>query len=204
MEGIQRLNAKTTKQKQAIEVARWLQALNLAQYTQEFLAKGYDSLRTLALLDFDDFQYVKVQPAHHQSELRRAASAAAVCCRLTQKETNKPHARTVLLYAARELQRKGAALPPTRDEVDVRARRSAIESELAPLRAFAAQHDVRRDAVSELSANMTKRAADIDKRAAAAAAQRDADAATRYNALAKVVRAGRFCFVFVLFLCACY
>lgn len=92
----------------------------------------------------------------------------------------------VLLYAARELQRKGAALPPTRDEVDLRARRSAIESELAPLRAFAAQHDVRRDAVSELSASMTKRAADIDKRAAAAAAQRDADALARHNALAKV------------------
>ena len=71
-------------------MARWLQSIDMAQYTQEFVSKGYDSLRTCALLEFDDFQHLKVQPAHHQ----------------------------VLLYAARELQRKGPQLPATRAQLD--------------------------------------------------------------------------------------
>lgn len=129
----------------------------MSQYTQEFLSKGYDSLRTLSLLDFDDFQYLKIQPAHHQ----------------------------ILLYAARELQRKGADLPPTRDEQDVRGKRVAIDAELGKLRAVAQTHDVRRDAVNELSDNMTKRAAEIDKRSSAMATQREADANARHAASAK-------------------
>lgn len=90
-----------------------------------------------------------------------------------------------MLYAARELQRKGADLPPTRDELDVRGKRAAVEGELAKLRALAETHDVRRDAVNELSERMTAHAVEIDKRAAVSAKQREADAAARLAALAK-------------------
>jgi hypothetical protein len=86
LEGIQRLNAKSSKQKKAIEVARWLQSLDMAQYTQEFVSKGFDSLRTVSLLEYEDFQFLRVQPAHHQ----------------------------LLLYAAREMQRRGVDLPVRR------------------------------------------------------------------------------------------